>query len=179
MVNDSFQSYLTKILEPNSDIPSSDINYVFSGVASNVIGRDIAWTWMNAKWQSIHELFDNAVSSPVGSMVDSVTSDFNTQTDLAELLSFYQTNLHQLGTALSATRNAIVSTHVNIRWMENHYEDIRQWVADNKPDDDDDDVTTTTTTTKMTTTTEGNGAGEKAVSILVILIALSFCIGNL
>jgi hypothetical protein len=146
-------------------------------VASNVVGRDIAWRWLNDEWSAIHEFFDNAISSPVSSMINSVTSDFNTEADLTELLNFYQTKKHELGTALKTTQKALVNTVINIRWMENHYEGIRKWVLDNLPEDDDE----TTTTTTMTTTTGGdgnggdgeNGAGTNVASILAPLIALS------
>lgn len=135
-------------------------------MASNVVGRDIAWRWLNDEWSAIHEFFDNAISSPVSSMINSVTSDFNTEADLTELLNFYQTNEHELGTALKTTQKALVNTKINIRWMENHYEDIRKWVLDNLPEDNGNGG-------------DGNGgdgengAGTKVASILVPLIALS------
>ncbi|XP_059089638.1 aminopeptidase N-like [Tigriopus californicus] len=124
------QKYLDMVLDPDSSIRSQDGSRVVSSVANNVVGRDLAWGWVQEEWDRIVEVFDTAISSSVGRFVTSCTSSFNRPQQLAELEQFYDDHLDTLGTAKRDTENAIQTTKANIDWMNQYYQVIVDWLED-------------------------------------------------
>ena len=125
------QRYLDMTIEPTSRIRKQDGSTVIANIAMNPVGRYIAWNWLRNRWNDVSTYFDTAISSAVGTIVKYVTKDFNTAFELGELQQFYQEHQHELGTAKRATMNAIESVKANVLWMENHYQEIKQWLAEN------------------------------------------------
>ena len=54
------------VLAEDSPIRNQDAASVVNSVASNVVGRDLAWRWLNENWSEIVATFDTAISSSVG-----------------------------------------------------------------------------------------------------------------
>ena len=50
----------------------------------------MTWDWLRNKWDGVSTYFDTAISSSVGSIIKSVTRDFNTPFELKELEDFYK-----------------------------------------------------------------------------------------
>ena len=124
------QRYLDKTLNPSSGIRKQDGASVISSVASNRIGRDMTWDWLRGNWDEISTYFDTAISSSVGHMISSITSDFNTQLKLKELEEFYNTNKAHLRTAKKDTEISIQWVRVNMEWMNSNFDTIVNWLAE-------------------------------------------------
>ena len=57
----------------------------------------MTWDWLRNKWDKLSGYFDTAISSSVGRIIKSVTSDFNTPFELKELEDFYAQHQNELG----------------------------------------------------------------------------------
>ena len=57
----------------------------------------MTWDWLRNKWDGVSTYFDTAISSSVGSIIKSVTRDFNTPFELKELEDFYAQHQNELG----------------------------------------------------------------------------------
>ena len=119
-------------MNPRGGIRKQDGTKVISSVASNRIGRDLTWDWLRSNWDHISSYFDTAISSSVGHMISSITSDFNTNLKLKELEVFYEENKAHLRTARKDTEISIQWVRVNIDWMKKNFGTIVKWLSDQK-----------------------------------------------
>ena len=90
----------------------------------------MTWDWLRGNWDEISTYFDTAISSSVGHMISSITSDFNTQLKLKELEEFYNTNKAHLRTAKKDTEISIQWVRVNMEWMNSNFDTIVNWLAE-------------------------------------------------
>ena len=91
----------------------------------------MTWNWLRNDWDKISDYFDTAISSAIGRIVSYTTRDFNTPFELKELQDFYEEHKNELGTARSATLNSIENVKANVKWMENYYGVIKNWLVEN------------------------------------------------
>lgn len=63
-----------------------------------------------------------------GGLVRSVASSFNTQIELNQLLTFYETVKADLGPAKRAFQIAIEEVEYNIRWRNKNYKMLEDWL---------------------------------------------------
>ncbi|KAK7075491.1 hypothetical protein SK128_020460 [Halocaridina rubra] len=122
------QRYLDYAYTVDGPIKKQDADRVFSAVAQNDVGRDLAWDFMRNEWLLIGEISGTLMT--LGDMVDTVSEEFNTPEQKKELELFKEEHSEDLGTATRAVDQAIERTANNIAWMENNYDVIVQWLAD-------------------------------------------------
>ncbi len=122
------QQYLDMTIQAGSGIRKQDGTTVIVSIAANPVGRYMTWNWLRNSWDDITAYFDTAIMSSIGSIVSACTRDFNTPFELTELEAFYEAHKHELGTANRATVNAIEKVRANVKWMQNHYETIVNWL---------------------------------------------------
>lgn len=121
--------YLDMAFTEGSGIRKQDASQVFAAVARNDVGRYLAWNYLRDQWQKIADY--TGTFTTLGDMVNTVSYEFNTREEKHELELFKQQHEGQLGTATRAVDQAIERTENNIKWMDNNYDVIMQWLADN------------------------------------------------
>ena len=109
-------------IDPNSGIRKQDGRIVINSVAGNEIGRDLAWNWLRNEWERVSAYHSSKT------IIRSVTSDFNTPLKLKELTEFYNDHKSELGSADRNTRISIQNVKANVKWMEDNYHIITDWL---------------------------------------------------
>ncbi|XP_047482312.1 aminopeptidase N-like isoform X2 [Penaeus chinensis] len=121
--------YLDMAFTEGSGIRKQDASQVFAAVARNDVGRYLAWNFLRDQWQQIADY--TGTFTTLGDMVNTVSYEFNTREEKHELELFKEDHAGQLGTATRAVDQAIERTENNIKWMDDNYEVIMKWLADN------------------------------------------------
>lgn len=117
--------YLELTFSEDSPIRKQDASRVFSAVARNDAGRDLAWDYLRNEFDMLSSFFTSFTH--LGDMLLVVTSEFNTEEEKKELLAFRDEHLGEIGLAID---QAIETTSNNIDWMNNNYDVILQWLID-------------------------------------------------
>ena len=118
----SLFSYLQKAFSDGHGLRRQDSGRVFSAVADNDIGRDIAWSFLKENFFEMAEFAGSFTS--LGNYVEQATYEFNTIQQLQDLIQFKEDNFESLGSAQRAVAQAIERVGANIAWMEANYEQI-------------------------------------------------------
>ncbi|KAF2365600.1 ERAP1-like C-terminal domain, partial [Trinorchestia longiramus] len=121
--------FLDMAFTENSGIKKQDANGVFGNIASNDIGRDIAWDYLQNNFDSIANYLQ--AFSVIGDLVTAVSAEFNTDLELQELKQFKMDHIDELAVAMYAVDQSIEKTYNNIAWMDSYYDYIVNWLADN------------------------------------------------
>ncbi|XP_063599467.1 aminopeptidase N-like [Penaeus indicus] len=121
--------YLDMAFTEGSGIRKQDSTAVFSAVASNDVGRYIAWAFLREEWQRISSYYDTFAS--LGSLVTAATAKFNTRDERRQLESFIEENRDSLSSVARSVSQALENTNNNIAWMDNNYDVIVQWLHEN------------------------------------------------
>ena len=95
----------------------------------------MTWNWLRNSWTKISAYYDTAISSSVGRIVKYATKDFNTPFELKELEQFYEDHKTELGTAKRSTLNQIEKVKSNVKWMEDYYQTVFDWLIQNVGND--------------------------------------------
>ncbi|KAK0044047.1 aminopeptidase N [Biomphalaria pfeifferi] len=121
--------YMELILSDDSSIRFHERLNVISNVASNDIGRALAWNFYKTNFKTLKQLYGSSFFS-WQRLLASLTSNFNTAMELKELTDFQaqqEGNLSEIATTLS---QAIDKVKANIKWMENYQPHIRQIITE-------------------------------------------------
>jgi len=119
--------YLNMSLTPSSGVRKQDGSRVISTVASNTVGRYLAFDFIRDKWDTIVEYYSSASFTMPGIM-KSVMRNRNTEYEIKELKEFQRKNKDDLRTATRAVKQAIEAAEANLDWMDTNYEDIFTWL---------------------------------------------------
>ncbi|KAK3890636.1 hypothetical protein Pcinc_005432 [Petrolisthes cinctipes] len=122
--------YLEMAFTPDSGVRKQDASTVFTSVARNPIGRDLAWNFVQEKWTHILQYLGPG-SSHLSRIVKAATKTFNTPLLFKELERFQSqhTTTGHLGSATRAVQQALESTRLNVKWMRHNYHTIVDWLA--------------------------------------------------
>lgn len=121
--------YLDMAFTEGSGIRKQDSTAVFSAVASNRVGRYVAWAFLREEWQRISSYYDTFAS--LGSLVTAATAKFNTRDERRQLESFIDENQDSLSSVARSVSQALENTNNNIAWMDTNYDVIVQWLHEN------------------------------------------------
>jgi len=119
--------YLQMSLTPGSGVRKQDGSRVISTVASNTVGRYLAFDFIRDKWETIVDYYGSASFTMPGIM-KSVMKNRNTDYEINELKDFQKKNADDLRTATRAVKQAIEAAEANLDWMDRNYEDIFTWL---------------------------------------------------
>ena len=72
----------------------------------------------------------NTIPFTLSDFLASILSKYNTRFELNKIKNFLDNN--ELGVAQSTYGPVIESINTNIRWMDNNFELINQWLVDNQ-----------------------------------------------
>ncbi|KAF2365601.1 ERAP1-like C-terminal domain, partial [Trinorchestia longiramus] len=121
--------YLDVIFMEDGGVRKQDASSAFSDVAANDVGRDIAWEYLQENVEYIARYLQTFTA--IGDMVTTVASEFNTEVELQELIQFKTEHIDDLAGATFSIDQSIENTSNNIAWMDNYYDYIVSWLADN------------------------------------------------
>ncbi|XP_025079132.1 aminopeptidase Ey-like [Pomacea canaliculata] len=108
------------------DIKRDEGTGVIASVAANVNGRPLAWDFVRENWDTIIANFSQSASRLRG-MTKTIADGFHTPYKLQQLKDFIS-SLASLQTAEQALKQAVETVEVNIRWHEEAYPNIIQWL---------------------------------------------------
>ena len=115
-------------IDPNSGIRKQDGSTVIKSVATNSIGRDLAWNWLRNDWERISSYYNPKSTKTISRVIKTLTSDFNTSLKLKELEGFYRDHEKELGRAKSNLLSSIQNVKANVRWMKENFNKISDWL---------------------------------------------------
>ncbi|XP_059178196.1 aminopeptidase N-like, partial [Physella acuta] len=120
--------YMGLILEKGSPIRKQDGLTVIIQVASNSVGRPLAWNFFRFHYAEIKEEYSNSVFQWM-SIFGSLTRSYNTEFELNELKAFKASNVNNLGTGARNLDQAIETVATNIKWMQVNQKSIQSWLS--------------------------------------------------
>ena len=100
---------------------------VFRSVASQDHARDIAFNFLRQHWSKILARYGKSFFS-FGRLVSSI-SGVNSQFELEQMLEFHRSLREQVGSAERAFQQAIESIQANVRWMNQFYPQVQQFLV--------------------------------------------------
>ncbi|KAK7083143.1 hypothetical protein SK128_001738 [Halocaridina rubra] len=121
--------YLDIVFMEDSRIRKQDAARVFSAIARNDVGRDLAWDYLKNQWDILYTFFKSFTT--LGDLLTVVTEEFNTVEQKKEVIIFRDEHQDDLAQADRAVEQAVERISNNIDWMAKNYDVIVQWLADN------------------------------------------------
>jgi puromycin-sensitive aminopeptidase len=113
---------LERSLSP--DVRSQDTIFVVTGVASNLIGRDLAWQFVKDNWAEFDRRYG---SGGFGLMrLVSICGNFTSEEQLQDVESFFTD--HPAPAAERTIRQSLERIRLNIRWLERNREEVASWL---------------------------------------------------
>lgn len=122
--------YLDWAITENSGIRKQDARRVFGFVAGNPIGQPLAFNYLRNNWARIKDYISTSLYA-MNNIIKSVTRGINTKYELKDLIDFVTEQKNELGGATRAVHQAIEQAEANIRWLDNNYATIRDWLQRN------------------------------------------------
>ncbi|XP_071548247.1 aminopeptidase N-like isoform X2 [Panulirus ornatus] len=119
--------YLEMAFTPSSGIRKQDSYTVFAVVASNEMGRALAWDFLHNEWDRVYTFFKNIVMN----MIRVVSRSFNTKQQLSELLTFCEAHAQQLSSAELDVKQVIENVEINVAWMRAKHDMVVGWLEKN------------------------------------------------
>ncbi|KAG7153834.1 Aminopeptidase N-like 2 [Homarus americanus] len=119
--------YLKMAFTEKSGIRKQDASSVFTAVAYNSVGRDLAWNFLQDQWPVILEYLGPG-SSHLSRIAKAASQGFNAQLELKELMKFKSDNADHLGSARRALDQSLERATLNTAWMEKNYDAILVWL---------------------------------------------------
>lgn len=109
-----------------SPIQTPELPLVISRVSRHFAGYLYAWDFVKENWDKLTQKF------PIGSfslqnIIMSTTSQFSTKAHLEEVQRFFS-SLKERGSQMRSVQEAIENIQLNIFWMENNLDTLRQWL---------------------------------------------------
>ncbi|KAG7481393.1 hypothetical protein MATL_G00066280 [Megalops atlanticus] len=109
-----------------SDVQTQELPLIISTVCKNFAGHLYAWDFVKENWDKITQKF------PIGSfamqnIIISATYQFSTKTHLFEVENFFG-SLEERGSQLRSVQEAAETIKLNIQWMDNNLDMLRQWL---------------------------------------------------
>ncbi|KAK3769904.1 hypothetical protein RRG08_048116 [Elysia crispata] len=115
-------------LVKDSPIRKQDALSVIGGVSGGSIGRPLAWSFFRANYDRLLDDFGTAFFSWTN-LIGRISARFNTEFDYQELEQFRNSKADNLGTGERAFKQALEKTRTNIRWMDDNYRPVVEWLA--------------------------------------------------
>nr|XP_045613537.1 aminopeptidase N-like [Procambarus clarkii] len=119
--------YLTMAFTSESGVRKQDASLVFTAVAGNPVGVDLAWNYLQEHWPHILQYLGPG-SPHLSRMIKAVTQGFNTRLQVQQLEKFKSDNANQLGSTTRALDQSLESAKLNVAWMKKNYDSILAWL---------------------------------------------------
>lgn len=122
--------YLTYTLNPDF-IRKQDATSTISSIASNVIGQNLAWDFVQSNWKKLFNDYGGG-SFSFSNLIQAVTRRFSTEHELQQLEQFKKNNMDTgFGSATRALEQALEKTKANIKWVKDNKDAVHNWFTAN------------------------------------------------
>ncbi|KAK2183340.1 hypothetical protein NP493_315g04036 [Ridgeia piscesae] len=119
------RSYLQMAID-EVHIRRQDVWTVFSSVANNPNGQQLAWDFFVENWPTIEERFGE-MSFKLSSIIHSITHSLSTEKQLKELETFAE-NTKDGSIARNALTRAAGAIRTNIAWRHKNEANVIEWL---------------------------------------------------
>ena len=123
--------YLEWIFNKAKPIRRQDGATVFSVIAKNNYGRDIAFNFLRDRWQMVKEFYGKS-SFSFGHLIRSVSTSMNTQIELQHLKNFYELVKSDVGSGKRTFQNSIEEVESNVEWRKRNYNTLEEWLQNER-----------------------------------------------
>jgi aminopeptidase N len=103
-----------------------DTDLVLAWVASNIYGRDLAWSFFRENFDELVERYGDSYT--LGDIIFDVTASFSTETKLQEVKDFLTENHESAGSR--SIDQALETIQFNIRWIQQNGQAIADWLQE-------------------------------------------------
>ncbi|KAL5257109.1 hypothetical protein ACHWQZ_G012143 [Mnemiopsis leidyi] len=86
---------------------------------------DLAWELLQDKWDD-YAIKYNTTSFTMGYLVE-IPEVFDTQAKYDEVAAFFKKKEYNIGTGLKTVEETLSKIKANIKWKDDHYEDVASW----------------------------------------------------
>ncbi|XP_059035982.1 aminopeptidase N isoform X2 [Mustela lutreola] len=122
--------YLSYTMNPDL-IRKQDVTSTLSSIASNVIGQNLVWDFVQSNWKQLFDDFGTG-SFSFSNLIQVVTRRFSSEFELQQLEQFKKNNMHiGFGSATRALEQALEKTKANIKWVKENKEAVLRWFTEN------------------------------------------------
>lgn len=122
--------YLSYTLNPDL-IRKQDATSTISSIASNVLGQNLAWDFVQSNWEKLFKDYGGG-SFSFSNLIQAVTRRFSTEHELQQLEQFKNNNMATgFGSATRALEQALEKTKANIKWVKQNQEEVLRWFTRN------------------------------------------------
>ncbi|XP_069977546.1 aminopeptidase N-like [Penaeus vannamei] len=118
--------YLEMSFNPDMGFRKDNFKIIFSAVANNIVGRQIAWTFLKKHWNDILTF----KKQHRGYLLNQITHFLNTNRDLADLQAFLQDRNTDLTEVARTAEQVLERTKNNVMWMEANVPEIVKFLED-------------------------------------------------
>nr|XP_027223175.1 aminopeptidase N-like [Penaeus vannamei] len=121
-----YLGYLEMSFNPDMGFRKDNFKIIFSAVANNIVGRQIAWTFLKKHWNDILTF----KKQHRGYLLNQITHSFNTHRDLTDLQAFLQDRNTDLTEVARTAEQVLERTKNNVMWMEANVPEIVKFLED-------------------------------------------------
>ncbi|XP_035925811.1 aminopeptidase N [Halichoerus grypus] len=122
--------YLSYTMNPNL-IRKQDVTSTLSSIASNVVGQNLVWDFVQSNWKKLFDDFGTG-SFSFANLIQAVTRRFSTEFELRQLEQFKMNNMDiGFGSATRALEQALEKTKANIKWVKENKQVVLSWFTEN------------------------------------------------
>ncbi|XP_021536217.1 aminopeptidase N [Neomonachus schauinslandi] len=122
--------YLSYTMNPDL-IRKQDVTSTLSSIASNVVGQNLVWDFVQSNWKKLFDDFGTG-SFSFSNLIQAVTRRFSTEFELRQLEQFKMNNMDTgFGSATRALEQALEKTKVNIKWVKENKQVVLSWFTEN------------------------------------------------
>ncbi|CAF4848183.1 unnamed protein product [Pieris macdunnoughi] len=108
------------------NIRSQDYLNVLQLISANPSGNGLVWDEVRNRWNTLVDRF-TLNSRYLGNLIPAITSRFNTEKQLQEMISFFEKN-SEAGAGASARQRALENVRNNIKWTSSHQSTVTSWL---------------------------------------------------
>ncbi|XP_047509219.1 glutamyl aminopeptidase isoform X1 [Pieris napi] len=108
------------------NIRSQDYLNVLQLISTNPSGNGLVWDEVRNRWNTLVDRF-TLNSRYLGNLIPAITSGFNTEKQLQEMISFFEEN-SEAGAGASARQRALENVRNNIKWTSSHQSTVASWL---------------------------------------------------
>jgi len=168
---------LTKMLEmmidSSSGVRLQDATELFTNVASNPLGNQIALNFLSSRWNDIDKYFQGYAGFGGGvfpTLFQSICNRVNSKNQIDQLLKLYDNHADVLNGS-EAAQQGIEVAKSNLQWVTANYNAITEWLDDNASSTTPSTPTEVTTPSTPTTTDSSANYLQHSVPILVAMLS--------
>ncbi|XP_006740755.1 aminopeptidase N [Leptonychotes weddellii] len=122
--------YLSYTMNPDL-IRKQDVTSTLSSIASNVVGQNLVWDFVQSNWKKLFDDFGTG-SFSFSNLIQAVTRRFSTEFELRQLEQFKMNNMDTgFGSATRALEQALEKTKANIKWVKENKQVVLSWFTEN------------------------------------------------